>query len=176
MAELHHDSVRGLLPGAALEVLEADEQALVTAHLPGCDDCARDLAEYREALVQLAQALPSHTLDADGAAQLRQRLLARVASERTPAIEPRLAPLARRTRELLASRWSGWAMAAGLAGVLLMHHGVHRPLGAGWIAAGVLGLVAVVLAIHAMAGRRTVARLRAELENREPPSGPSGTI
>ena len=173
MDELHHDKVRGLLPGAALEVLDGEEQVIVATHLPVCGECASDLAEYREALGQLAQALPAHALDADRAAQLRQRLLARVASERIPAIGAP-APLARRTRELLASRWIGWAVAAGLAGVLLMHHGIHRPLGAGWIAAGVLGLVAVVLGVDAMAGRRTVARLRAKLENREPPpSGPS---
>ena len=174
MGELHHDRIRDLLPGAALEALDAEERLIVAAHLPDCGECARVLAEYREALGQLAQALPPHTPAPDRTARLRERLLARVAAERALPMGRRTAPVAHRARELLASRWTGWAAAAGIASVLLMHHGIHRPLGAGWIAAGVVGLVAMLFAIDALAGRRTVARLRAQLEDREPPaSGPS---
>ncbi|MEV2278578.1 anti-sigma factor [Nocardiopsis sp. NPDC049922] len=70
--------VHGLIAGYAVDALEAEERAAVERHLPECEDCRRDLAEFRETLVRLAYA---------EAAQPSEELWTRVSA------------LARRTRQ-----------------------------------------------------------------------------
>ncbi|WP_116247621.1 anti-sigma factor domain-containing protein [Nocardiopsis sp. FIRDI 009] len=48
--------IHGLIAGYAVDGLEPEERAAVERHLPECDDCRRDLAEFRETLVRLAYA------------------------------------------------------------------------------------------------------------------------
>ncbi|MFI6579164.1 anti-sigma factor domain-containing protein [Nocardiopsis sp. NPDC050513] len=48
--------VHGLIAGYAVDALEAEERDAVERHLPECEDCRRDLAEFRETLVRLAYA------------------------------------------------------------------------------------------------------------------------
>ena len=44
------DDVRELLEAYALDVLDADERALVEAHLASCADCRALVARYEEVL------------------------------------------------------------------------------------------------------------------------------
>ncbi|OLT27709.1 hypothetical protein BJF83_17810 [Nocardiopsis sp. CNR-923] len=48
--------IHGLIAGYAVDALEAEERTAVERHLPECEDCRRDLAEFRETLVRLAYA------------------------------------------------------------------------------------------------------------------------
>ena len=50
-------------------------------------------------------------------------------------------------------------VAAGLAGILLVHHSVHRPLDYGWLAAAFLGVVLLAVGIYAGVQRRRVTEL-----------------
>jgi hypothetical protein len=50
-------------------------------------------------------------------------------------------------------------VAAGLAGVLLVHHGFHRPLAYGWVVAGLLAIILVGVVVYALAQRARVAEL-----------------
>jgi hypothetical protein len=85
---------------------------------------------------------------------VRARLLARARAGRgddsAPDLPGRPSPDAihpvKRRRD--ATRWIGWAVAAGLASLLLTHHSFHAPLSFGWITAAVLGIVVVGLGIY----------------------------
>jgi hypothetical protein len=154
-----HDAVEQLLPAAALEILEGEELLRVTAHAEQCADCARLLDSYREVLSNLASTLPARRVDPERSTRIRARLLLRAGGS------PPLAggsPPARRIFRVV-DRWAGWAVAAGLAGLLLIHHSVHRPLAYGWLAAGTLTLLALALAVYV---RRLRTRLSA-LEERD---------
>jgi anti-sigma factor RsiW len=173
MDELSHDELRHLLPAAALDVLEPHEQALMRSHLSGCTDCTRLHSEYREVIGRVAGSFePPDSMPADRVSRTRERLLARVAAERGTAdiAPPAPAPSAGGRFPALASRWAGWAVAAGLASILFFHHGIHRPIGEGWIVAGILTVATTVLAIHAFVQQRRVAALRTELEHRTKPA------
>jgi hypothetical protein len=50
-------------------------------------------------------------------------------------------------------------VAAALAGVVLIHHAVHRPIAYGWLAAGILSVVIVGLAMYSRIQRHQVAAL-----------------
>jgi hypothetical protein len=50
-------------------------------------------------------------------------------------------------------------LAAGLAGILLVHHSVHRPLDYGWLAAAFLGVVLLAVGIYAWVQRSRVVEL-----------------
>jgi hypothetical protein len=54
-------------------------------------------------------------------------------------------------------------VAAGLAGVLMAHHAVHRPVNYGWLIAGVVTVGLVVLAVVAGKLHKEVAALRDRL-------------
>jgi hypothetical protein len=54
-------------------------------------------------------------------------------------------------------------VAAGLAGVLLIHHAIHRPLAYGWLAAGALMIALVAVGGYARVQRGRVLALRARL-------------
>jgi hypothetical protein len=143
---LSHDQLEELLPAAALEILEGNELLQVTAHARECAECARLLASYREVVARLATTLPEQPFPPAPSARLRARLLARTGREpAASATSP--APQTSRLFSLV-NRWAGWAVAAGLAGLLLIHHSVHRPVDYGWLAAGVLTLVVLLLAVY----------------------------
>jgi hypothetical protein len=57
----------------------------------------------------------------------------------------------------------GWMVAAGLAGLPLMHHAIHRPLDYGWLAAGALTIVLVAAGGYARVQRARALTLRASL-------------
>lgn len=143
---LTHDSADQLLPAAALEILEGEELLRFTAHAQECADCSRQLESYRNVLSQVASTLPRRLLDPDRSARLRARLLERAAGN--PMAPRDLHRRDRRPWGRVIDRWAGWAVAAGLAGVLLVHHSVHRPVAYGWLVAGVLTILVLALAVY----------------------------
>ena len=50
-------------------------------------------------------------------------------------------------------------VAAGLAGILLVHHSVHRPLDYGWLAAAFLGVVLLAVGVDARVQRNRLVEL-----------------
>ena len=126
------------------------------AHVQGCVECSAELEEYRAAAGELALLLPEARMSDIGRTSVRRRLLARARAGNHP-------------RPAVGWRggWAGWVVAAGLAGVLLMHHAVHRPVDYGWLAAGGLTVVIVLLGIYAWVQRSRVAVLRRLLAGRE---------
>lgn len=154
-----------MLAAAALDALDQEDRERVLAHVRRCRTCARDLEEYRDLAAGLALSLPHHAMDRVRSDRVRDRLLARAGRREAhwPAPQVTSAPRQRRERARLTGRWAGWSVAAVLAGVLLMHHAVHRPLNYGWLVAGGLVLVLVGLGIYASVQRGRVAALRARL-------------
>lgn len=149
-----------MLPAAALGILDLAELEPVVAHVSECQDCAKLLQEYREVAAALSLQLPRRGLDPVRGGALRARLLAR-AGGATRVRDDRSAETG--SRRLRFAQWSGWAVAASLAGVLLIHHSVHRPLAYGWLAAGILVVVLVALALYARAQRSRVTALEDRL-------------
>ena len=151
-----HDQVQELLAGAALEILEPAELDAVTRHVGECPDCAAMLETYRATAAELSARLPARERSPQHAAESRRRLLSRVRDARVVAAGHR-----RRAAALV--RWSGWAVAAGLAGVLAIHHSIHRPVDYGWLAAGVLSVILLGLALYAWIQRSRLEALEAEM-------------
>ena len=143
---LTHDDVEQLLPAAALEILEGEELVRVTAHARDCADCAQQLEFYRQVLASVATTLPRRTLDPERSGRLKARLLTRARASHPSS--PYLRPRAGRRLARAFTLWGGWAMAAGLTGLLLVHHSVHRPLDYGWLAAGILTIIVLALAVY----------------------------
>jgi hypothetical protein len=54
-------------------------------------------------------------------------------------------------------------VAAGLAGLLLVHHSVHRPVAYGWLAAGLLTFIVIALGVYVRVQQTRLARLRDQL-------------
>ncbi|HEV2086566.1 MAG TPA: hypothetical protein VGR09_15945 [Gemmatimonadales bacterium] len=151
-----HQEADEMLPATALEMLEGEDLDRVLAHAGECTECARRLEEYRGAVAALALTLPSQPMQPARKGQLRERLLARARND------PRA-----RARWGGADRWAGWAVAAGLAGVLLVHHGFHRPLAYGWVVAGVVIIALVAVGVYAMVQRGRVSALEERLARLE---------
>jgi anti-sigma factor RsiW len=145
-----HAEIQERLPAAALAILEAAEMEQVRAHVRECPECAALLEDYRAAAATLALQLPRTDMDAVRSDALRARLLAR--AKATPNQVTRKA-------SSMIYQWSGWMVAAGLAGILLVHHSVHRPLDYGWLAAAFLGVVLLAVGIYARVQRRRVTEL-----------------
>jgi hypothetical protein len=151
---LSHEEAVDQLPAAALEILDSSEQIKVMEHVRGCEQCRRLLDDHRQAAGQLAHLIPKQTLDPLQSVRLRRHVMNRV----------RQSKRGRSTRlAFLAERWSGWMVAAGLAGVLLVHHGFHQPLAYGWIAAGILMLSLVSLGVYARVQHGRLADLQDRL-------------
>jgi anti-sigma factor RsiW len=155
-----------LLPAAALEILEGEELGRVLAHTRECPECARLLEGYRAVAAALTLELPHQPLDPGRSARLRDRLLIRARNEPTPTDRNRSAARAG-SRWGGADRWAGWAVAAGMVGVLLTHHGFHRPLAYGWIVAGLAVIALVGSGVYALVQRRRVSELENQLAQRE---------
>jgi hypothetical protein len=158
MNPLSHDELQEMLPEAALETLAAADLQLVMAHVEGCSECAGLLRDHRDIAASLTLMLPRQPLDPSRSAAIRERLLARARGAEG---------LSGVRRLFQVGRWSGWLVAAGLAGVLLMHHAVHRPLAYGWLAAGVLTILLVAVGLYARAQRSRAAALRDRLASLE---------
>ena len=158
MSPLNHDEVQDMLPGAALEILDAAELQLVMAHAGTCSECAGMLREYRDVAGSLSLAVPGRQLDPGRSATIRERLLTRAR-----AAKPQMSG----ARRFQADRWSGWLVAASLAGVLLIHHGIHQPLAYGWMAAGMLMLLLVAVVWYARGQRRRAVELQDRIANLE---------
>lgn len=145
----HHEEVQEMLAAAALGTLERAELQRVLAHTGDCAECARLLQEYRDAAAGLALGLPPQPLQPLRSARVRARLLARVRADRGRGAK----------YSWRGDRWVGWMVAAGLAGVLLVHHSVHRTLDYGWLAAGLLAIALVAVIVYARGQRRQAATL-----------------
>jgi len=161
-ATLSHDQVEQLLPAAALEILEGDELLEVTAHVQQCARCAGLLESYRDVVAGLATGLPEQEFPSDRSARVRDRLLARVAGG-SAAGAGLISPRHRSTGWV--GRWGGWAVAAGMAGVLVVHHAVHRPVAYGWLVAGVLVLLLVALMLYNRAQKERIMALEQRLRS-----------
>jgi hypothetical protein len=88
-----HREWEELAVGWALHALEPDDEVRFAAHLPGCDRCARTVADTAGVMSAMAADLPA----AEPSGRLRDRLLAAV--EETEQLRPeqvRPAPAARR--------------------------------------------------------------------------------
>jgi anti-sigma-K factor RskA len=161
-ATLSHDQVEQLLPAAALEILEGEELLEVAAHVQQCARCAALLESYREVVAGLATRLPEQEFPSDRSGRVRDRLLARVAGA-SAAGAGLISPRHRSTGWV--SRWGGWAVAAGMAGVLVVHHAVHRPVAYGWLVAGVLVLLLVGLMLYTRAQKERIMTLEQRLRS-----------
>jgi hypothetical protein len=148
-----HFELQEQLPAAALMILEPAEMEQVQAHIIVCPECAMELEEYRAAATTLSLQLPLTDMDAGRSDAMRARLLARAKAM------PNKAP---RKASSMIYQWSGWMVAAGLAGILLVHHSVHRPLDYGWLAAAFLGVVLLALGVYAGVQRSRVVELERE--------------
>lgn len=164
-----HEGMQEMLPAAALEILEGPELQRVLAHARSCTECGLLLEEYRRVTAGLSLQLPqAGQLGSDRSAVLRARLLAKARGDRR-------AGLARPSRFTTSVYpWSGWLVAASLAGVLLVHHSIHQTLGYGWLAAGVLLFLLVAVGLYALVQRNRAAALRDRLGDLEQRKG--GTI
>jgi anti-sigma-K factor RskA len=80
MSNTEHEDILELLPGYALNSLDADEAALVGRHLPACEQCQDELAAYEKVVDVLPLAAP----DSSPAPDLKDRLMAQVDSEAAP--------------------------------------------------------------------------------------------
>jgi anti-sigma-K factor RskA len=60
MDTLTCDEVKALLPAHAIGALDADERAVVDAHVSSCADCTAALTEYNAVAFGLARAAPQH--------------------------------------------------------------------------------------------------------------------
>jgi len=153
----NHGELQDLLPGAALEILDAADFQLVLEHAGTCAECAGLLRDYRDVAASLTLMVPRQELDRSRSARVRERLLARAVGRRSSGT----------WRPLQADRWSGWLVAAGLAGILLIHHGIHQPLAYGWMATGVMTIVLVAVVWYARAQRTRAAALQDRLTTLE---------
>jgi anti-sigma factor RsiW len=161
-ATLSHDQLEQLLPAAALEILEGDELVEVSAHVQQCARCAALLESYREVVAGLATRLPEQEFPANRSARLRERLLGRAAGG-AAAGAGLISPRHRSTGWV--GRWGGWAVAAGMAGVLVVHHAIHRPVAYGWLVAGVLVLLLVALMVYTRAQKERIMALEQRLRS-----------
>ena len=147
-----HTDIQEKLPAAALTILEPAEMEQVRAHIRECPECATLLEEYRDAATVLALQLPQTHMGSARSGALRGRLLGRA----------RAKPRNTQKASTMIYQWSGWMVAAGLAGILLVHHSVHRPLDYGWLAAAFLGVVLLAVGVYAWVQRNRVMELERE--------------
>lgn len=167
-----HEELQEMLPAAALDILDPSDLQHVLVHVQSCKECAQALEEYQEVTAGLGLVLPRRVMDPSRSASLRAKLLARARRDlpatapdpaTAPAAKPILAATGSAHTGFITGRWSGWTVAAALAGVLLMHHAVHRPLDYGWLAAGALMVVIVALGAYASVQRSRSLALQKRL-------------
>ncbi|MFD6952418.1 hypothetical protein A6A08_19885 [Nocardiopsis sp. TSRI0078] len=107
--------VHGLTAGYAVDALDPEEAEAAERHLAECEDCRRDLADFRETAVRLAGAEVREprpeVWEAVRGAALRTRQLPPL----TGAPEPGAHPRAGVVRLPVRSRWLPWTVAAACA-------------------------------------------------------------
>jgi hypothetical protein len=121
--DLTHDEARDMLAAAALDALSGDEQAAVLRHASTCAECGPALDALREATSQLAYTAPAVD-DQLIRARVRSRLLARAHAGRAAAdLNAAASDIVRAQRRTwLASTAAGWTAAAlmGIAAVIVV--------------------------------------------------------
>lgn len=70
--DMSHEEIKDLLPAYALGALGAEELEILVRHMPTCDSCPRDLAEYRQAL----RTFPALVPQATPSPKVKERLMA----------------------------------------------------------------------------------------------------
>ncbi|WP_150237290.1 anti-sigma factor [Nocardiopsis quinghaiensis] len=117
---MNEAGVHGLTAGYAVNALAPEEAEAAERHLTECEDCRRDLADFRETAVRLAGAETREprpeVWEAVRGAALRTRQLPPL----TDASERDGRPRAEVVRLPLRSRWLPWMMAAACALVAVM--------------------------------------------------------
>ena len=83
-SEIDHDEIRALLPLYAVGALEGEEEEAVAGHLPACDSCPMELAEWTRLVGDLAFT-PERRAPPE---RLRSSLLAAVSSRERPVHPP----------------------------------------------------------------------------------------
>ncbi len=181
---MSHDEMTDLLAAEALDLLVPEERRGLVDHLEVCGSCARELSGLRAAAASLAFLPPEIPMESARSQRVRARLLERArndvmaggskaAAGSTPSDDAQIVPRAGR-RRLDISGMVGWAVAAGLASLLLTHHTFHRPLEIGWIAASVLGITLAVLGIYVAVLRNRLRRLDGRVPRSDGLAPPAG--
>ena len=158
--EANHEEAEAALAAEALDALGGEEREPLLAHLATCLTCRRELAEFRDAAATLATLAPERAMEPSRSDRVRARLLARAAADAGHLATSSGPPERGISRATRSSAWIGWLVAAATAAVMLGHHGFHRPVDFGWIAAGILGLLFVGVAAYAARQREKVSALR----------------
>lgn len=76
MSNAEHDEILELVPAYALNSLDAEDAAMVSRHLPGCEACQAELAAY----AAVVDALPLAAPDNQPSPALKERLMERTSS------------------------------------------------------------------------------------------------
>ena len=162
--ETNHEEAEVALAAEALDAFGGEERERLLAHLATCLPCRHEHAELSDAAATLVYLAPERAMEPSRSDRLRARLLARAAADSgrftTSPSGPAERGISRSTRSTRLTGWVGWLLAAGMAALLLGHHGFHRPLNFGWIAAGILGVLFVGAAAYAAWQREEVSTLR----------------
>jgi anti-sigma-K factor RskA len=74
MSEVKHDEILALVPAYALDSLDAEDAAMVSRHLPGCEVCRAEL----EAYAAVVDVLPLAAPDSQPTPALKGRLMAQI--------------------------------------------------------------------------------------------------
>jgi anti-sigma factor RsiW len=80
MSNAEHEEILELIPAYALSSLDADDAAMVSRHLPGCDACQAELAAY----TAVVDVLPLAASDNRPSPALKGRLMAQIANAAAP--------------------------------------------------------------------------------------------
>ncbi len=157
---LNHDEASEALAAAALDALEADEQAAVLLHAATCPICGPELTALRDTMASLAAAAPPRAPAGEVDARLaraRARLLARVNADRADrpisatgrGDGPQPLSLAHTRRPASLTPWVALALAASMAGIAILMRdraALERQLAAARDSVGMLGSARAQLA------------------------------
>lgn len=169
MRDMSHEEAAELLPLAALDALDADDQTSVLAHAAACPECGPALAALRDAAAQLAFAVPQVADDPVRRGRARNRLLARARADLAVADRPGIEPDLRS-----GSAATGPAPRATEAGAVTRRPIRGRPAdahrtwwaspGLGWGVALAAGLAAIaVVSLRTSSYEERLASERAQL-------------
>lgn len=166
--DITHDEVLEALGAEALRALDGGERERVLAHVAGCDACRAELDALREAASLVAHAAPHRPLAPARAADVRSRLLARVAADGVSrasqddvaigaAPDPVLAALPVRRVDVEPARPA--PSRSDVIPIIAARRG--RGAMAGWLAAAASLLLLIAAGVYASGLRRQVEGLQA---------------
>ena len=95
-----HDQAIAELGAYALDAVSPDERAAIDEHLKTCDRCRAELTAMSNAAASLASAVPSHPMEKDRSAVVKQRLLDRARAEKRVVTPIQSVTIPARTRQL----------------------------------------------------------------------------